>query len=140
MRVVMRAGRTQRPGSRAAARPWFALFLAYLLLVQSVLALGWSTQHALAAAADLAPVFCHVEGGADPVSAPGTPDHGAAPLMAPCAICAFASADYTPPVAMGVAPLSRAFVRLDRPVVETPPLLAPVRSTTRLSQGPPTAA
>lgn len=135
-------------------RAGFSLALAYLLLAQSVLCLGLSTQHALAAASDPGTLFCHADAatpdGAGPAglalagpaapSVPATPAHDAGPAMAPCAICAFASTGFVPPAALGAVPLARSFVRLQRPPLQAPQVVAQEWTSPRLSQGPPNPA
>lgn len=133
--------------TQAWLRPGFALAMAYVFVLQTVLALSLSTAHAsrAALAPDPAQNLC-LAAGHDPGDnsagerqASGKTPPGKIVPAAPCALCAFAGTGFTPPTVADFVPLDRAFLRVTNATARVFALRSPA-PTPRLSQGPPRTA
>ncbi|MFG1412325.1 MAG: DUF2946 family protein [Pseudomonadota bacterium] len=126
-------------------RPGFALAMAYVFVLQTVLALSLSTAHTTRAAlaADPTQILClasHDDGSDSGGTAGGEhPTSGKTVPVASCALCAFAGTGFTPPALADFVPLDRAFLRVTNATERAFALRSPA-PTPRLSQGPPRTA
>ncbi|MFG1428953.1 DUF2946 family protein [Roseixanthobacter glucoisosaccharinicivorans] len=139
---------SQARTTQAWLRPGFALAMAYVFVLQTVLALSLSTAHVsrAALAADPAQILClasheavEAPGGAKGDAKGGDHPAGKSVPVASCALCAFAGAGFDAPSAADFVPLARAFQRITNATERVFALRSPA-STPRLSQGPPRTA
>ncbi|OYZ81986.1 MAG: hypothetical protein B7Y12_05400 [Rhizobiales bacterium 24-66-13] len=133
--------------TQAWLRPGFALAMAYVFVLQTVLALSLSTAHAsrTALAPDPTQILCLAAGhdggdnSAGERQASGKIPPGKTVPPESCALCAFAGTGFIPPTLADFVPLDRAFLRVTNATEWTFALRSPA-PTPRLSQGPPRTA
>lgn len=116
--------------------------MAYVFVLQTVLALSLFTAHTTRAAlaADPAQILCLAAGHESGADTGGEhPSSGKTVPAASCALCAFAGAGFDAPPAADFVPLDRAFMRVTNASERAFALRSPA-PTPRLSQGPPRTA
>lgn len=138
--------------TQAWLRPGLALAMAYVFVLQTVVALSLFTAHISSAAlAGVPAILCLTEhyGGTGDVGGiasqgatapgketPGTGTPGKGAPDAPCPLCAFAGANFTSPSTVDFQPLDRVSLRVTTAFERAFALRSPA-PTPRLSQGPP---
>ncbi|MFG1396034.1 DUF2946 family protein [Roseixanthobacter pseudopolyaromaticivorans] len=132
---------TRVRGASAWLRPGFALAMAYVFVLQTVLALSLFTAHTTRAAlaADPAQILCLASHESGDDTGGEHPTSGKTVPVASCALCAFAGAGFDAPPAAEFVPLDRAFMRVTTASERAFAVRSPA-PTPRLSQGPPRTA